>query len=67
MVLGTPAKGKDTFHSARLLQVPSSLALDTCRDPGSATASLGSPCRGLSTLTGWDLFPTFCLRALMGT
>ena len=36
-----PAVGRDTFHYPRLLQAPSNLALDTSKDPGAATASLG--------------------------
>ena len=46
------AMGRDTFHYPRVLQAPSSLALDTARDPGAATASLGTLCQGLPTLTG---------------
>ena len=52
-----PAMGRDTFHCPRLLQAPSSLALDTARDPGAATAALGTLCQGLPTLTGNNSFP----------
>ncbi|NXE65243.1 PRS55 protease, partial [Calcarius ornatus] len=33
------------------------LVLDTSRDPGAATASLGTLCQGLPTLTGKNSFP----------
>uniref|UniRef100_A0A8C5UCU2 Uncharacterized protein n=1 Tax=Malurus cyaneus samueli TaxID=2593467 RepID=A0A8C5UCU2_9PASS len=59
--------GRDTFHCPRLLQAPSSLALDTARDPGAATASLGTLCQGLPTLPGMD-FPLLSnLTLLSGT
>ncbi|KAF4798930.1 hypothetical protein TURU_059474 [Turdus rufiventris] len=45
-----PALPMDTFHYPRLLQALSNLALDTSRDPGAATASLGTLCRDLPTL-----------------
>ena len=41
------------LHCPRLLLAMSSLALDTFRDPGAATAY---PCQGLPTLTGNNLF-----------
>lgn len=47
-----PTMDRDTFYYPRLLQAPSSLALDTSRDAGAATAALGTPCQGLPTLTG---------------
>ncbi|KAF4802839.1 hypothetical protein TURU_021585 [Turdus rufiventris] len=54
----TSAMGRDTFHYPRLLQAPkSSLALDTARDPETATASLGTLCQGLLTLPGNNSFP----------
>ena len=40
-----PAVGRDTFHCPRLLQAPSNLALGTSRDPGAATAALGTCAR----------------------
>uniref|UniRef100_A0A8C5UFY6 Uncharacterized protein n=1 Tax=Malurus cyaneus samueli TaxID=2593467 RepID=A0A8C5UFY6_9PASS len=44
----TPALSRDTSHCPRLLPAPmSSLALGTARDPGAATASLGTLCQGL--------------------
>ena len=53
-----PAKGRDTFHWPRLLQAPmSNLALGTARDPGAATAALGTLCQGLPTLPGNNSFP----------
>ena len=48
--------GRDIFHCPRLLQALSSLALDTCRDPGAARASLGILCQGLPTLPGKNFF-----------
>ena len=47
--------GRDTFHYPRLLQAPSNLTWDTIRD-GAATASLGTLCQVLSTLTGKNFF-----------
>ncbi|TRZ19089.1 hypothetical protein HGM15179_008037 [Zosterops borbonicus] len=44
-----------TSHYPRLLQVLSSLALDTARDPGAATAALGTLC--LLTLPGNNSCP----------
>ncbi|XP_063265078.1 transmembrane protein 220 isoform X1 [Prinia subflava] len=41
---------RDNFHCPRLLQGPSNLALGTSRDPGTATASVGSLCQGLTCL-----------------
>ncbi|RMC11787.1 hypothetical protein DUI87_11913 [Hirundo rustica rustica] len=35
-----PCHGQDTFHYPRVRQATSSLALDTSRDPGAATAAL---------------------------
>ena len=55
-----PDLGTDTFHCPRLLQTPSSLALDTSRD-GAAPASLGSLCQGLPTLPGKNFFLIFTL------
>uniref|UniRef100_A0A8V5G4Q3 Uncharacterized protein n=1 Tax=Melopsittacus undulatus TaxID=13146 RepID=A0A8V5G4Q3_MELUD len=53
----TPAMGRDTFHWSSLLQAPvSNLALNTARD-GAATASLGTLCQRLSTLTGKKVIP----------
>ncbi|NXM32068.1 KSR2 Kinase, partial [Oxyruncus cristatus] len=52
-----PAMGRDTFHQPRLLQAPSNLALDTPRDPGAATASLGNLGQGLPTLPASNSFP----------
>ena len=49
--------GRDTFHCPRLLQAPVS-NLDTSRDPGTATAALGTLCQGLPTLTGRNFFLT---------
>ena len=45
-----PAMGRDTSHQPRLPKAPSSLALSTSRD-GASTASLGSLCQCLTTLT----------------
>ncbi|NXB05964.1 FBX41 protein, partial [Cnemophilus loriae] len=43
--------GRDTLRCPRLLQAPvSNLALDTARDPGAATAALGTLCQGLPPL-----------------
>jgi len=50
-----PAVGRDTFHQTRLLKAPSNLALNTARE-GAATASLGSQCQGLTTLTVKNFF-----------
>lgn len=47
--------GRDTLHSPRLIQGPSSLALDTSKDEA-ATAVLGNLCQGLNTLTGNNFF-----------
>ena len=49
--------GRDPFRYPRLLQALSSLTLDTSRDPGTATASLGTLCQGLPTLPGNNSFP----------
>ncbi|TRZ11482.1 hypothetical protein HGM15179_015629 [Zosterops borbonicus] len=48
--------GRDTIHYPKLLQALSSLALDTARDPGAATAALGTLCQGVSTLPGNNSF-----------
>ncbi|XP_063031627.1 protoheme IX farnesyltransferase, mitochondrial isoform X1 [Melospiza melodia melodia] len=50
-----PAMVGDTSAYPRLLPAPSNLALDTFRD-GVATASLGTLCQGLLTLTEKDFF-----------
>jgi len=60
--------GRDTFHQTRVLKAPSSPALNTARE-GAATASLGSLCQGLTTLTGKNFFllsksPLFHLEAI---
>ncbi|NWW39841.1 MP2K2 kinase, partial [Panurus biarmicus] len=48
---------RDTFHYPRLLQAPSNLALDTSRDPGAATASLGTCARASPLSQGRILRP----------
>uniref|UniRef100_A0A8C3NTU2 Small ribosomal subunit protein bS6m n=1 Tax=Cyanoderma ruficeps TaxID=181631 RepID=A0A8C3NTU2_9PASS len=54
----SPAMGRDTSHCPRLLQAPvSSLALGTARDPGAATAALGTLCQGLTTFKTKNFFP----------
>jgi len=62
--------GRDTFHQTRLLKAPSSLASNTARE-GAATASLGSLCQRLTTLTVKNFFlisnlnlPSFSLKPL---
>ena len=40
-----------------LPRAPSNLVLNTARDPGAATASLGNLCQGLSSLTGKNSLP----------
>uniref|UniRef100_A0A8C0ZI97 cGMP-dependent protein kinase n=10 Tax=Passeriformes TaxID=9126 RepID=A0A8C0ZI97_CYACU len=50
--------GRDSFHCPRLLQAPkSSLALGTSRDPGAATAALGTLCQGLENTVLISLCP----------
>ncbi|TRZ12784.1 hypothetical protein HGM15179_014340 [Zosterops borbonicus] len=44
-----PAMGRDNFHYPRLLQAMFSLALDTSRDPGAATAALDTLCPDLQS------------------
>uniref|UniRef100_A0A8C9MEJ2 E3 ubiquitin-protein ligase TRIM9 n=1 Tax=Serinus canaria TaxID=9135 RepID=A0A8C9MEJ2_SERCA len=67
--------GRDTSHCPRLLQAPSSLALGTARDPGAATAALGTCARAcppsqpgipnsqspsIPALWHWEPFPGSC-------
>uniref|UniRef100_A0A8C3JRC5 Zinc finger C2HC domain-containing protein 1A n=1 Tax=Calidris pygmaea TaxID=425635 RepID=A0A8C3JRC5_9CHAR len=49
------ALGRDTSHQTRLLQAPSSLALNPSRD-GAATASLGNLGQALTTFTPKNFF-----------
>ena len=51
------AMGRDSFPYLRLLPALSSLALDTSRDPGAATAALGTLCQLLPTFTGNNSCP----------
>ena len=46
----SPAMGRDTFHSTRLLKAPSTLALNTFRE-GAAIASVHNLFQCLTTLT----------------
>jgi len=52
-----PSNPHATFHQTRLLKAPSNLALNTARE-GAATASLGNPGQGLTTLTVKNFFLT---------
>jgi len=61
---------RDTFNQTSVLKAPFDLALNTSRE-GAATALLGNPCQGLTTLRVKNVFlisnvnlPSFKLEAI---
>uniref|UniRef100_A0A8C3YA49 Uncharacterized protein n=1 Tax=Catharus ustulatus TaxID=91951 RepID=A0A8C3YA49_CATUS len=63
IILFHPCHGQGPLPLSQAAPAPmSNLALGTARDPGAATAALGTLCQGLRNLTGNNSLPIFNLN-----